>query len=266
MKDVIFRAKQVASEVIVKAGEVAKKRFDNINQIEEKDELGDVITEVDYLAEDIILRELNNNFPDHQIHSEEAGDNGIESDWLWQVDPLDGTNNFAIGFPVFSSSITLMYKKSPVLGVIYEPMVNRLYVSSRNEGSFCNNHPLNIKYREDRVKYNVGWIQGHKVHNEENAVRLRQHIDLNCKRMMRLWAPTIQWCMLAKGEIDGIILYNSEGDDLYSGILMVQEAGGTVVDFQGNHFSKMNSEPYFIACHPNNTDYFLHMVNKGLGR
>jgi myo-inositol-1(or 4)-monophosphatase len=93
-------------------------------------------------------------------------------------------------------------------------------------------------------------------------VKLRQHIDVNCKRMMRFWAPTLQWCMLAKGDIDGIILYNSEGNDLYSGVLMGKEAGGIVVDFQGNDFTGMSSEPYLIACHPDNKEYFLNMVNE----
>jgi myo-inositol-1(or 4)-monophosphatase len=70
--------------------------------------------------------------------------------------------------------------------------------------------------------------------------------------------------MLAKGDLDGIILYNSEGDDLYSGILMVKEAGGVVIDFEGNPFTGMNEEPYLIACHPDNKEYFLSMINKGL--
>ena len=70
--------------------------------------------------------------------------------------------------------------------------------------------------------------------------------------------------MLAKGDIYGIILYNSEGDDLYSGILMVKGAGGIVVDFQGNDFTGMNKEPYLIACHPENKNNLLNMVSEGL--
>jgi myo-inositol-1(or 4)-monophosphatase len=264
MEEILKKAMLVASRVIIDAGNIAKERFDNFASLEEKDEHGDLITEVDHLAEELILNELTSVFPDHKIHSEEAGDNGLQSDWLWQVDPLDGTNNFAIGLPVFSSSITLLYKHEPVLGVIYEPMVNRLFISSLNGGSFCNDTELKIKKRDNPKKFNIAWIQGHRVQNEDKAVKLRQYIDVNCKRMMRLWAPTLQWCMLAKGDIDGIILYNSEGDDLYSGILMVKEAGGIVFDFQGNDFTGMTSEPYLIACHPNHKDYFLKMVSEGL--
>lgn len=264
MQETLMRAQEVASKVIIEAGNIVKDRFDQSYSIEEKGDFGDVVTEVDHLAEDVILKELTRAFPDHRIHSEEAGDNGLDSDWLWMIDPLDGTNNFAIGFPVFSVSITLLYKREPVLGVIYEPMVNRLFISRLNGGFVCNNQMIKIKKNENMNRLTLGWIQGHAVQNDEIAVRLRHYIDINSKRMMRLWAPTLQWCMLAKGDIDGIILYNSEGDDLYSGILMVKEAGGIVVDFQGNEFTGMNSEPYLIACHPDHKDHFVQMVKEGL--
>lgn len=264
MEEILKKAKTLASRVIVEAGQIAKERFDHFISVEEKGDFGDVVTEVDHLAEDVILREIQRVFPDHRIHSEEAGDNGQESDWLWLVDPLDGTNNFAIGFPVFSSSITLMYKHEPVLGVIYEPMVDRLFVTSKNGGAFCNDKIVTIKKKEKPERFTIGWIQGHIVQNEERAVRLRQYIDTHCKRMMRLWAPTLQWCMLAKGDIDGIILYNSEGDDLYSGLLMVKEAGGIVLDFEGRPFTGMSKEPYLIACHPDHQEHFLNLVHNGL--
>ena len=264
MQETLIKAQEVASKVIIEAGNIAKDRFDQSYSIEEKDDFGDVVTEVDHLAEDVILKELSRAFPDHRIHSEEAGDNGLVSDWLWMIDPLDGTNNFAIGFPVFSVSITLLYKREPVLGVIYEPIVNRLFISRLNGGFTCNKEIIKIKKNENVNRLTVGWIQGHAVQNDEKAVRLRHHIDLNSKRMMRLWAPTLQWCMLAKGDIDGIILFNSEGDDLYSGILMVKEAGGIVVDFQGNEFIGMSSEPYLIACHPDHKHHFIQMVKEGL--
>jgi len=72
--------------------------------------------------------------------------------------------------------------------------------------------------------------------------------------------------MLAKGDIDGIVLFNSEGDDLYSGVLMVQEAGGVVIDFEGNLFAGMNEEPYLIACHPDHKEELMRIVREGLSR
>lgn len=264
IEDIIRTAKELSVRAVMMTGQVAKDHFDNLSDILEKDSFGDLVTEVDHKAEKIILDEIIKRFPDHQIDSEESGNNGKTSDWLWMVDPLDGTNNFAIGLPIFSTSITLMYKTEPVLGVIYEPLVDRLYIASRNEGAYCNNNRLQVKKKEEIRKGTIGWIQGHRVQNNESAVKLRQSLDLHFKRMMRLWAPTLQWCMLAKGDIDGIVLFNSEGDDLYSGILMVKEAGGIVIDFEGKPFNEMNEEPYLIACHPEHKEYFLSVVNEGL--
>jgi len=265
MEEAMIRiAQDTAVRAIMEAGQLAKEHFERLTSHQEKDEFGDIVTEIDYRAEEIILNELARIFPDHQIDSEESGNNGKVSDWLWMVDPLDGTNNYAIGLPLFSSSITLMYRSEPVLGVIYEPIVDRLYTAVRNSGAYCNHKRIQMKKKESIKKSTIGWIQGHVVQNDAVALRLRQHLDVHCKRMMRLWAPTLQWCMLAKGDIDGIVLYNSEGDDLYSGILMVKEAGGIVIDYEGNPFHGMNQEPYLIACHPDHKDYFLQMVHEGM--
>ncbi|CAG9623315.1 inositol monophosphatase family protein [Sutcliffiella rhizosphaerae] len=265
MERLIEKAKLVASEVIVLAGLATKEKFDQIAMVEEKDEFGDVVTEADHLAEKIILDTLIKQFPDHSITSEESGSNKVNSDWLWQVDPLDGTNNFAIGLPVYASSITLLYKNQPVLGVVYEPMVDRLFVAAHQKGATYNDQEMTVKKRDNPNRFTIGWIQGHAVRNEEKAVKLRQHIDLNCKRMLRTWAPTLTWAMLAKGDIDAVIIYNSEGEDLYSGLLMVKEAGGCVIDFEGNDFSGVTTTPYFIACHPDHKEYFMKLVQDGLG-
>ncbi|MGD7044751.1 inositol monophosphatase family protein [Jeotgalibacillus proteolyticus] len=264
MKTLLPAAKIAAQQAVLEAGAAVKLRFDQIIEVREKDQFGDLVTEADFLAEKIILDKISGAFPDHQIHSEEAGDNGLTSDWLWQIDPLDGTHNFAMGFPVFSASVSLLYKREPVLGVTYEPVADRMYTAVLGEGTFCNEKPINIKTKSGLSRLTVAWIQGHQVQNEAKAVQLRHYIDVTCKRMLRLWAPTLQWAMLAKGDIDGIILYNSEGDDLYGGLLMVKEAGGIVIDFDGNEFKGMSSEPYLIACHPDQKEDFLQLVQEGL--
>ncbi len=260
----IEKAKELAIQAVKKAGTIARERFGRFEHLAVKDSFGDVVTEVDHLAEAIILDHIRRVFPDHRIHSEEAGENGLDSDWLWLVDPLDGTNNYAIGLPVFTISITLMHRNEPVLGVIYEPIVDRLFVSGLGQGAFCNDAAIRVKKALHLGRGNIGWIQGHQVGHDSRAVNLRQHIDVSFKRMIRLWAPTLQWCMLARGDLDGIVLFNSEGDDLYSGILMVKEAGGAVVDFQGKPFSGMKEQPYLIACHPDHVGKLVTIVQEGL--
>ncbi|GIO52112.1 inositol monophosphatase family protein [Paenibacillus cineris] len=262
---IIEEAKQLAVAAAKEAGAIAKDYFDKLEKVDQKGDNGDFVTVVDHLAEERILEHIRSKFPDHRIRAEESGDHGRRSDWLWLVDPLDGTNNYAIGLPAFSCSITLMHQGQPVVAVVYEPMIDRLFVSTRNGGATCNGQPVTNGPAPAFNKATVAWIQGHVVGSDDRAIRLRNHVDLHTKRMMRLWAPTLQWCMLARGNIDAIILYNSEGEDLYSGVLIAKEAGMLVMDFEGKPFDAMTEEPYLIACHPELRDYFLNMVAEGLG-
>jgi len=267
VEELLQRAREVAIEAAVRAGQVAKERFDGTFVVTEKGEHGDLVTEVDELAEREILQRLQEHFPDHQIRSEETGWSGVEGDWLWLVDPLDGTNNFAVGLPVYGVSITLLYQKRPVLGVIYNSHLEKLYVAERGRGATLNGNRFEIPSKQREAhKLTVGWIQGHLVQKHAEAMALKHHLDLTSKRVLRLWAPTVQWSMLAQGELDGIVLYNSEGDDLYAGVLLALEAGAQVFDFEGNPFDRMNPEPYLIACHPEQRETFLAIVRQGLGR
>lgn len=261
MLDILSSAKEVAIHAAKEAGELAKDYFHKEKQVVEKGEHGDLVTLVDHLAEEIILKSILAHFPDHQIRSEETGWTGNEGEWLWLVDPLDGTNNYAVGIPVYGVSITLIYNKEPVLGVIYESHLGNLYVAEKGKGATCNGKPLSIQKRTIPLKMTVGWIQGHQVQKEKRAMSLKLQLDAQFKRVLRLWAPSLLWCMLARGDLDGIVLYNSEGDDLYSGILMAKEAGAIVVDFQGKEFEGMHPEPYIIACHPEHKQSFIDLVS-----
>ncbi|CAG7617962.1 Fructose-1, 6-bisphosphatase/inositol-1-monophosphatase [Paenibacillus solanacearum] len=264
MQSVISRAREVAVEAATVAGQLAKQYFEKEKEIMSKGDDGDLVTEVDLLAEREILSRITASFPDHQIRSEETGWSGVEGDWLWLVDPLDGTNNYAIGLPVYGVSITLLYRKHPVLGVIYDSHLGHVYVAEQGKGAFMNGRPLEARPGAGAAKITTGWIQGHQVQKDAKAMRLKHGLDAKCKRVLRLWAPALLWCMLARGDLDGIVLYNSEGDDLYAGILMAKEAGAAVVDFEGNPFEGMNPEPYIVACHPDRLEQMLEMVRTAL--
>nr|WP_284238508.1 inositol monophosphatase [Paenibacillus glycanilyticus] len=266
MKDKIELAKEVATNAAITAGKLAKDYFSKDKQIVEKGDDGDLVTIVDHLAEEIILKAISDHFPNDQIRSEETGWSGEEGDWLWLVDPLDGTNNYAIGLPVYGVSVTLIYKKEPVLGVIYDSHLGDIYVAQKDKGTTCNGKPLSIVNNPVKPihKMTIGWIQGHQVQKDANAMSLKHKLDQECKRVLRLWAPSLLWCMLARGDLDGIVLFNSEGDDLYSGLLIAAEAGADVIDYRGAKFEGMNPEPYIIACHPDHKASLMELVEQAL--
>ncbi len=267
LQDKIDLAEEVAIKAAIEAGSIAKNYFLKEKQIVEKGEDGDIVTAVDYLAEELILKSIRTYFPKDQIRSEETGWTGEEGDWLWLVDPLDGTNNYAIGLPIYGVSITLIYKKEPVLGVIYDSHLGDVYVAQKGKGTTFNGKPISIEPHQKKTnsKMTVGWIQGHLVQKDENALLLKHKMDREFKRVLRLWAPSLLWCMLARGDLDGIVIYNSEGDDLYSGILVAKEAGAAIVDFDGADFVGMHAEPYIIACHPEYKPFFIDLVKQTIG-
>lgn len=265
MNSILDKAQNIAITAAKEAGLYCLEHFNNQNLIQSKGIYGDIVTQVDKVAESFIVNRIAASFPNHSIYGEESGSIVKDPDWEWQIDPLDGTNNYVLGLPVFSTSITLIYKKQPVLGVIYEPITDKLYHACINKGSYLNNQRFFIKCNS-HSNFNLGWIQGHNVQNDSKAKILRETLESNTKRVMKLWAPTIQWCMLAKGDIDGIVLYNSEPEDLYSGLMLVKEAGGTIIDFEGNESIEIVNTPYLIAAHPNNICKLQELVRFGLGK
>jgi myo-inositol-1(or 4)-monophosphatase len=243
-------AVRVATAAAEKAGRYAKQKFLASYEVKEKDEHGDLVTDVDLEAERLILETIRASFPGDLIRSEETGWSGVDGDWLWLVDPLDGTNNFAIGLPAFGVAITLLYRKEPVVGVVYESVTERMYSAVAGRGAMCDGEPLVVpEGPPDKPlrKRTVGWIQGHQVQKEPAAMRLKSLLDESCKRTLRLWAPALLWTMLARGQLDGIVLYDSEGDDLYAGVLIAKEAGASVLRFDGSPFDGMDERPYLVA-------------------
>ncbi|WP_261303817.1 inositol monophosphatase family protein [Paenibacillus andongensis] len=228
-------AKEVAVKAAWKAGELAKERFGGKLDIQHKDDRGDLVTEVDVLSDRLIVEDILAVFPGHRIYSEEAGEGGANSDWVWHVDPLDGTNNFALGIPLYGVCISLSYQGQIVLGVIRDSALGLNYVAVKGEGAWQEDVKLEAKPKGALVKSTISWIQGHGVGKDDHrALRLRHHLEHSVKRVLRMWAPSLTWAMLARGDLHGVVLYNSEGEDLYAGLLLAQEAGVKVTDFAGN--------------------------------
>ncbi|NOU73099.1 inositol monophosphatase [Paenibacillus sp. LMG 31458] len=228
-------AKEVAVKAAWKAGELARERFGGKLTIQHKDDRGDLVTEVDVQADRLIVEDILAVFPSHRIYSEEAGEGGAASDWVWHVDPLDGTNNFALGIPLYGVCISLSYQGQIVLGVIHDSALGLNYVAVKGEGAWQEDFKLEAKPKGPLVKSTISWIQGHGVGKDDHkALGLRHHLEYSVKRVLRLWAPSLTWAMLARGDLHGVVLYNSEGEDLYAGLLLAQEAGVKVTDFAGN--------------------------------
>ncbi|WNR44972.1 inositol monophosphatase family protein [Paenibacillus roseipurpureus] len=273
-RNTLTLAREVAVRAAVKAGELAKKRFGSGLVLKQKDDRGDLVTEVDVQADRLIVDEILSVFRAHRIYSEEAGEGGVASDWVWHVDPLDGTNNFALGIPLYGVSISLSYQGRIVLGVIHDSAMELTYVALQEEGAWQGETRLAANPTGALPKSTLSWIQGHAVRKDnQQALALRHHLEYSVKRVLRVWAPSLVWAMLARGDLHGVVLYNSEGEDLYAGLLLVQEAGVKVTDFSGNPIPWLNGgtgtpgtdeAAYVVAAVPAYHAELLQLVQEGL--
>ncbi|MNI27149.1 Inositol-1-monophosphatase [compost metagenome] len=182
------------------------------------------------------------------------------------MDPLDGTNNFAIGLPLYGVSISLSYQYTTVVGVVHDSSQQHTYSAIKGQGAWLDQTRLQASPRGPLTKSTISWIQGHQVGKlDESAKQLRQHLEQRIKRVVRIWAPTISWSMMARGDLLGTVLYNSVGEDLYSGLLLAQEAGVKVTDFDGKEIgNQAEMKPYLVAAVPEFHAELLAMVQEAV--
>jgi myo-inositol-1(or 4)-monophosphatase len=196
---------------------------------------GDVLTSLEPHAERCIIQRIRRDFPHHRIHSEEAGLlEGADRSHVWVVDPLDGSNNVAIGLPNFAVGIALCANGLPVLGVVHDPVKGLTWHAVRGEGF----QPVTAPERWGCGRV-VAWTQGHGVdHADATARSLRMVLESRSSRVLQLWAPLISWVMLARGAIDGFVGYRAEPWEMPAGTILAREAGIAVRDLDGAPFDE----------------------------
>jgi len=229
----------VAKEAALKAGELLKVKFGEKQNIRFKSE-HDVGLEADVNSEEIILHVIRENFPDHNIYSEESGkvDNGGE--FIWFVDPLDGTNNFAAGIPYFGISIALLKNNEALYGVVYNPISEQFFEAEFGKGAFLNGVRISPSKIEEPEKAVLSFIKGHATYNDkivfEKSIKLEESLSKPFRRKLSTWAPALDWALLASGGIDLLVSYLSEPEDFYAGALIAKEAGVTIKNFDGEDY------------------------------
>ncbi|WP_283135647.1 inositol monophosphatase family protein [Rhizohabitans arisaemae] len=260
-------ARQVAVEAAEAAGhlllEGRRKHFD----IQAKGTAGDLVTDLDRRSEDLIISRIRRDFPGHRIVAEESGVLDAADDrWTWLVDPLDGTNNFAVKLPIYVVGICLCEDGVPIVGVVYDPENGETWSAVRGEGALGpTGTARRAPYVPARHGPNIAWTQGHTVHKDDGTARaLKMILMQGSRRLYQLWAPLMSWAMLARGDIDGFIGYRAGIVDLPAGMLIAQEAGMAVRNLDGTPYDEWldptSAERSFVAGHPELIDDLLTQV------
>src|SRR6056297_1215215 len=234
--------KTLAKQTAKQAGKELKKLFFSRQfqtSIKSKHE---IVTTADTLAEKIIINKIKKHFPGHQILSEEAGHIKSNSDYLWVIDPLDGTTNFFMHNPIFAVSIGLFYKNEIKQSVIYYAVLDELYTAEKNKGSFCNNKKIHVSQRNKIENSFLTFCHGSTEKDIKRAIKIYKKLKLKARDHRQLGAAAIELAFVARGITDCIIIPGALRWDVAGGILLVREAGGKVTDFENKKWHLDSSD------------------------
>ncbi|XP_047330663.1 inositol monophosphatase 3 isoform X2 [Impatiens glandulifera] len=233
---------EIAVDAAKKAGEVIREGFYQTKHVEHKGQV-DLVTETDKACEDLIFNHLKQHFPDHKFIGEETtaayGVSELTDEPTWIVDPLDGTTNFVHGFPFVCVSIGLTIGKVPVVGVVFNPIMNELFTGISGEGAFLNGNPIKVSSQSELVKALLCAEAGTK--------RDKATLDATTNRINNLLAKVrsirmcgscaLDLCGVACGRIDLFYEVGFGGPwDVAGAAVIVKEAGGSVFDPSGGEF------------------------------
>ncbi len=229
--------KKTAITAAIEAGNFIKSRLGKIKKISFKGEIN-LVTDVDKKAEDIIRKKIKTHFPGHIFLAEEGGQRGSKSIYKWIVDPLDGTNNFAHTFPFFCVSIALEKNNEIILGVVYDPMRDELFLAQEKKGAFLNGrkiHPSNNKKLKSSLLA-TGFSYNIKTIADDNVGHFVAFLK-KCQGVRRPGAAALDASYVACGRLDGFWELDLHSWDIAAATLIIKEAGGQITNFSGCGFS-----------------------------
>ena len=225
---------QVAKRAALSGGNVLRYYFENLKNLSVMEKAkNDYVTQADIESEELIRKIILKHFPHHRILGEEEGMSG-EGDYLWYVDPLDGTKNFMRGLDVFGVSIALEVEGELVLGVVYSPIRDELYWASKGEGAYKNGRPIRVSNRRTlRGAFLATGFPHRGGDVVEVYIETFRHFSRDTIGIRRMGSAALDLCMVAEGIFDAFWEYHLKPWDIAAGAIIVEEAGGVVSDFRG---------------------------------
>src|SRR4029078_11567544 len=227
------------AEIAREAGALLMGYFQQHVKVEYKGD-ADLVTIADRTSEILIRERIKARWPGHDILGEEQGLVDTGSDYRWFVDPLDGTTNFAHGFPVFCVSLGLQHRGQMVAAVVYDPTRDEMFAAERAKGATLNDRPIHVSQTKLLKESLVGTgFPSHKRHENPN-IHFYHQINLCSHGVRRAGSAALDLCYVACGRMDGFWEFNLNPWDTAAGVLIVEEAGGLVTNFAGGKF-ELNS-------------------------
>ena len=233
---------EVAMDVAASAGKLLRDGIDKITWVKHKGEIN-LVTEMDIKSEELIKDTIQRAYPDHQILAEESDIPKKDAAFRWIIDPLDGTMNYAHGYPIFCVSVALEIEGMVEIGAVYDPMRDELFTGRRGGGAVMNGKPITVSQTSQLndsllatgFSYDIRTSEANNIDNW-NAMIVR------AQAVRRAGSAALDLCYTAMGRFDGFWELKLHPWDVAAGALIVQEAGGTVTHLGGEPFSIYSQE------------------------
>ncbi|OGY22705.1 MAG: hypothetical protein A2126_03875 [Candidatus Woykebacteria bacterium GWB1_45_5] len=225
---------EVAIKAARQAGEILRENFHKAHPVTLK-EGGSWVTEIDKLSERKIISIIKENFPTHSVNAEESGFSKKDSEYLWLIDPIDGTTNYATKFPFFAVSIAQAKNKEVILGVVYDPMRNNLYSAEKGKGVRLNSYFIKVSESKELRQSVVSYARPSRI--KERFIELFSKVELAARTPKILGSMVLSLCYTASGNLDAAICLSPNPWDLAAGCLIVEEAAGKATDLEGKPWS-----------------------------
>ncbi|MHA2203517.1 MAG: inositol monophosphatase family protein [Candidatus Hodarchaeales archaeon] len=217
-----------------------------------------IVTDADLKADSLIKSIINKNFPSHDILSEESGRENHSSDYLWVIDPLDGSSNFSVRNPFFAVSIGLLREDRPLLGVVYSPFQDELFYAESNNGAYLNEEIISVDEKATLESSFIAFCNGRDLKSRKQIIKIYRELKLRNNRFRQIGAAALELCYVAAGRFGAFIMPGLNSWDVFAGALIVIEANGITTDFKNNSFNLASSN--IIASSPSIHPILLDFV------
>jgi len=232
---------ETAVEIAREAGALLSHYFERRVAFETKGEF-DLVTEADRASEKLVVERLRTHFPSHGIVAEEGGGHSSSSEYCWFVDPLDGTTNFAHGFPVFNVTLGLARAGEVITGVVYDPLRQEVFAAERGGGAYLNNRRIHVSAAKkiSESLASTGFPSRKRHHNIN--IHFYYQLAMASHGVRRTGSAAVDLAYVAAGRLDYFWEFGLKPWDMAAGTLLVEEAGGRVTDMKGGPHSVTASD------------------------
>jgi len=235
----IYRLFEKVKELVKSAGSVLKEMYDSTYEIYHKGKI-DLVTTADIKSEEVLKKGLKELTPDIPVIGEESFSEKekFKSSYCWMVDPLDGTTNFAHNLPWFAISVALLKEKEPILGIIYNPIIDEFFYAIKGEGAYLNEKPIKVSPKEKLIDSLLctGFPVSKILDSPDLFIPLFEEFMKRCQGVRRFGSAALDLAYVACGRYEGFWEPYLKPWDTSAGFLLVKEAGGEVTDYFGNPY------------------------------